>query len=157
MVNYESYEKKSEEIANQTGAKPHRSTLYYYHKKYSTELFEYLEHLQFKRIKELDIKASSIYCFDEQYVFVNKKLYLRLTLIDYHNKLIMRDFLVCAEDYNNQTIQEFLEESLIDQPVEVIVTDVRKGYKSIITKPAMMKTNEAMIRILVLNIFSPGK
>ena len=61
MVNYESYEKKSEEIANQTGAKPHRSTLFYYHKKkYSTELFEYLEHLQFKRIKQLDIKASGI-------------------------------------------------------------------------------------------------
>jgi hypothetical protein len=132
LVNYESYEKKSEEIANQTGAKPHRSTLFYYHKKYSTELFEYLEHLQFKRIKELDIKASCIYCFDEQYVFVNKKLYLRLTLIDYHNKLIMGDLLACEEDYNNQTIQEFLEESLKDQPVEVIVTDGRKGYKSII-------------------------
>ena len=132
LVNYESYEKKSEEIANQMGAKPHRSTLFYYHKKYSTELFEYLEHLQFKRIKELDIKASGIYCFDEQYVFVNKKLYLRLTLIDYHNKLIMGDLLVCEEDYNNQTIQEFLEESLKDQPVEVIVTDGRKGYKSII-------------------------
>ena len=101
-------------------------------KKYSTELFEYLEHLQFKRIKELNIKASGIYCFDEQYVFVNKKLYLRLTLIDYHNKLIIGDFLVCEEDYNNQTIQEFLEESLKDQPVEVIVTDGRKGYKSII-------------------------
>ena len=33
LVNYESYEKKSEEIANQTGTKPHRSTLFYYHKK----------------------------------------------------------------------------------------------------------------------------
>jgi len=54
LVNYESYEKKSEEIANQMGAKPHRSTLFYYHKKYSTELFEYLEHLQFKRIRVLE-------------------------------------------------------------------------------------------------------
>ena len=44
----------------------------------------------------------------------------------------MGDLLVCEEDYNNQTIQEFLEESLKDQPVEVIVTDGRKGYKSII-------------------------
>ena len=40
--------------------------------------------------------------------------------------------MVCEEDYNNQTIQEFLEESLKDQPVKVIVTDGRKGYKSII-------------------------
>ena len=132
LVNYESYEKKSEEIANQTGAKPHRSTLFYYHKKYSTALFEYLEHLQFKRIEQLNIKASGIYCFDEQYVFVNKKLYLRLTLIDYHSKLIMGDSLVCEEDYNNQSIQEFLEKSLKDQPIKVIVTDGRKGYKSII-------------------------
>ena len=36
------------------------------------------------------------------------------------------------EDYNNQTIQKFIEESLKDQPVEVIVTDGPKGYKSII-------------------------
>ena len=44
----------------------------------------------------------------------------------------MGDFLVCEEDYNNQTIQEFLKESLKDQPVEVIVTDGRQGYKTII-------------------------
>ena len=41
----------------------------------------------------------------------------------------MGDLLVCEEDYNNQTIQEFLEESLQDQPVKVIVTDRRKGYE----------------------------
>ena len=44
----------------------------------------------------------------------------------------MGDLLVCEEDYNNQTIQEFLEESLQDQPVKVIVTDRRKGYENII-------------------------
>ena len=58
--------KNQRKRTNQTGVKPHRSTLFYYHKNYSEELFEYLEHLQFKRIEELDIKPSGIYCFDEQ-------------------------------------------------------------------------------------------
>lgn len=62
--------KNQRKRANHTRAKPHRSTLFYFHKTYSKQLFEYLEHLQFKRIKELEIKASGIYCIDEQYVFV---------------------------------------------------------------------------------------
>lgn len=76
LVNPESYAKKSEEIANQTGAFPERSTLFYYHKNHSEALFEYLEHLQYKRIKEIKIKPSGYYSYDEQYVFINKKLYL---------------------------------------------------------------------------------
>lgn len=40
LVNHESYQKKAEELSYNTGAYPHRSTLYYYHKK--TTLKNYL-------------------------------------------------------------------------------------------------------------------
>lgn len=132
LVNPESYQKKAEELAYNTGAYPHRSTLFYYHKIYSEELFEYLEHLQYKRIEELEIKPSGTYCFDEQFVFVNKKLLLRLSLIDHHNKLIMGDILVSHEEYNNEIIETFLRSCLENQPLKTIVTDGRQGYRTII-------------------------
>lgn len=99
----ESYQNESVmKIANETGAYPSRSTLYYYHNNYSDELFEYLEHLQFKKITQIDITPSGIYCYDEQYVFINKKLYLRLTIIDYKNKLIIADEIISKEEFNDK-------------------------------------------------------
>jgi hypothetical protein len=73
LVNPESYQKKAEEIANQTGAYPPRSTLYKYHERYSDVFFDYLENLQFQKIEELNITPLRVYCYDEQYVFINKK------------------------------------------------------------------------------------
>ena len=58
LTSPESYQKKAEEIANEIGAYPDRSTLYYYHTNYSDELFEYLEHLQFQKIEDMNITPS---------------------------------------------------------------------------------------------------
>lgn len=132
FVNPESYEKKAEELANTTGALPDRSTLFYYHKTYSETFFEYLEHLQYTRIEKLNIKPSGHYNYDEQYVFINKELYLRLTIIDHHNKIIIADILKSEEEFDDSTIEKFLKESLKDYPVESITTDGRQGYHSII-------------------------
>lgn len=132
LVNPESYQKKAEEIANQTGAYPHRSTLYKYHERYSDVFFDYLENLQFQKIEQLNITPSGVYCYDEQYIFINKKLYLRLTIIDYKNKLIMGDEIVSEEDFNDKTIENFLKTKLENQPLKCIVTDGRQGYKTII-------------------------
>ena len=38
LTSPESYQKKAEEIANEIGAYPNKSTVYYYHTKYSDEL-----------------------------------------------------------------------------------------------------------------------
>lgn len=65
----------------------------------------------------------------------------------------MDDFLVCEEDYNNQTIQEFLKESLKDQPVEVIVTDGRQGYKTIIE--AIGATQHRCFFHIIQNLMTP--
>lgn len=132
LVNPESYQKKSEEIENETGVKIPKSTLYYYHENRSDEYFDYLETLQFKKIKELDIKPSGTFCYDEQYVFVNKILYMRLTLIDYKNKLIINEKLVSSVDFNDKTIEKFLKTSLENLPLKAIITDGRTSYNNII-------------------------
>jgi len=132
LVNPESYAKKAEEIANQTRAFPERSTLFLYHKKYSETLFEYLEHLQYQRIEKLNIKPSGHYSYDEQYVYINKKLHMILTIIDHHNKLIIADIIISEDDFNDKTIEKFLKESLQNYPIHSITTDGRQGYKTII-------------------------
>lgn len=132
LVNPESYAKKAEEINNTTGAFPHRSTLFYYHKNKSERLFEYLEHLQYNKIEELAIKPSGHYSYDEQIVFINKDLYIRLTILDHHNKLIIADIIISKDEFNDKTIENFLKESLQDYPIESITTDGRQGYKTII-------------------------
>ena len=132
LVNPESYAKKAEEIANQTGAFPDRSSLFYYHKNYSETLFEYLEHLQYQRIEELNIEPSGHYAYDEQYVYINKKLHMRLTIIDHHNKLIIADVIISEDEFNDKTVENFLKESLKDYPIKSITTDGRQGYRTII-------------------------
>lgn len=132
LVNPESYAKKAEEIANQTGAFPERSTLFLYHKTHSETLFEYLEHLQYQEIDKLNIKPSGHYAYDEQYVYINKKLHMRLTIIDHHNKLIIADIIISEDDFNDKTIEKFLKESLQNYPIQSITTDGRQGYKTII-------------------------
>ena len=132
LTSPESYQKKAEEIANEIGAYPNKSTVYYYHTKYSDELFEYLEQLQFQKIEDMNITPSGIYCYDEQYVFINKNLYLRLTIIDYKNKLIIADELISKEAFDDQTLENFFKEHLEKLPLKIIITDGRKGYKTII-------------------------
>ncbi|AWX33477.1 transposase [Methanosphaera sp. BMS] len=80
----------------------------------------------------MNITPSGIYCYDEQYVFINKNLYLRLTIIDYKNKLIIADELISKEAFDDQTLENFFKEHLEKLPLKVIITDGRKGYKTII-------------------------
>jgi len=57
-------------------------------------------------IERLGIKPSRHFGYDEQYVFVNKKLYLRMTIIDSINKLIIAEQLVSEEEFNDETIKK---------------------------------------------------
>ena len=65
------------------------------------------------------------------YIFVNKKLYLRMTIIDVHTKLIIADTLVNEEEFNETTIKDFLESHLKDKKLKSITTDGRNTYNNI--------------------------
>jgi len=55
-----------------------------------------------------------------------------MTLIDHLNKLIMYEYIVAQDEFNDNTIQNFLETAINTQPLKAIITDGRKSYKTII-------------------------
>ena len=67
------------------------------------------------------------------YVFVSKQLFLRMTIIDIKTKLIIAEKLVNEEEYNDQTIKDFLENNINTETLKSITTDGRKNYKTIIS------------------------
>ena len=63
-------------------------------------------------------------------VFIKKRLYMRMTLIDHQNKLIMYEHIVAKEDFNDNTIRNFLETAINTQPLKAIITDRKKVTKA---------------------------
>ena len=132
LIGYSSYQNKKETIFNEYEVRIPRSTVLYHEQKSNDNLLNYLESQQYKKIKEMNIRPSGVYCYDEQYVFIKKELYMRMTLIDHKNKLIMYEYIVHKNDFNDTTIQNFLETAINTQPLKAIITDGRKSYKTII-------------------------
>ena len=132
LIGYSSYQNKKETIFDEYEVSIPRSTILYHEQRWNDRLIEYLESQQYKRIKEMNIQPSGVYSYDEQYVFIKKELYMRMTLIDHQNKLIMYEYIVHNDDFNDNTIQNFLETAINTQPLKAIITDGRKSYKTII-------------------------
>ena len=80
----------------------------------------------------MNIRPFEVYSYDEQYVFIKNVLYMRMTLIDHKNKLIMHEQVVSKDEFNDNTIKNFLETTINSQPLKAIITDERMGYKTII-------------------------
>lgn len=132
LIGYSSYQNKKESIYDQYEVQIPRNTILYHEQKYTNDLLNYLASQQYQKIKEMNIQPSGVYSFDEQYVFIKRKLYLRMTLIDHLNKLIMYEYIVAQDEFNDNTIQNFLETAINTQPLKAIITDGRKSYKTII-------------------------
>jgi hypothetical protein len=56
-----------------------------------------------------------------------------MTIIDIKTKLIIAEKLVNEEEYNDQTIKDFLENNINTETLKSITTDGRKNYKTIIS------------------------
>lgn len=132
LISYRSYESKSEELNHYYKTNISPSTIYYSEITYFWKYYDDLVKIQQDEIKKRGIKPSGHYSYDEQYVFVNKKLYLRMTIIDVHTKLIIADTLVNEEEFNETTIKDFLESHLKDKKLKSITTDGRNTYNNII-------------------------
>lgn len=111
LMGYNSYQNKKESISDQYEVDIPRNTIYYHEQEISEDMIKELETEQYKIIKERNIRPSGIYSYDEQYVFIKKQLYMRMTLIDQKNKLIMYEHLVSKEDFNDTTIRKLLKNS----------------------------------------------
>ncbi|GAA5818374.1 MAG: conserved hypothetical protein [Methanobrevibacter sp. CfCl-M3] len=80
----------------------------------------------------MNISPSGVYNYDEQYLFSNRDLYLRLVILDANTKMIIANDLVNSDDFNKEYVRNFLNNSLKDLPLKGMVTDGANYYPEII-------------------------
>ena len=85
-----------------------------------------------KMIKKLGIEPEGVYHYDEQVLWVNTNIKLRMTILDATNNLIIQDKVIDGEDFNKNTIKKFLNNSLEGLKLKAIITDGHQAYPSII-------------------------
>jgi hypothetical protein len=132
LIGYLSYEKKIDFIEWIFGVKIPRSTVYYHEKVLSDEYLAKKERKISKMIKELGIEPGGVYHYDEQVLWVDTHIKLRMTLLCATTNLIICDEVVDGENFDKNTIKDFLKESLKGLKLKSIITDGYGAYPSII-------------------------
>ena len=131
-IDHISYEKKSEIIELMFGVKIPRTTIHWHEKALSLEYLAKKEKEVAKMIKDLGIEPSGVYCYDEQYLWIDTCLKIRMTILDAETNLIVNDQIIDGENFDKNTIKKFLTESLKDLKLKAIITDGYQAYPSII-------------------------
>lgn len=132
LIDFLSYNKLSELLEALTGVEVNRETMFYFTDDSIDEILEEIQKEQELEIIKLNIKLSGHFGYDEQYIFTNGKLFMRMTIINNKNNLIINDKLIHKDDFNKDTIKDFMERSLKDLEVKSITTDGNNSYPSII-------------------------
>ena len=79
-----------------------------------------------------NIQFSGIVHYGEEYLWIKHQPYVRLTLLDAKNKLIIEDTVIPRHNFSKNYIKLFLEASLEDLEVKTIVTDGYHAYSGIV-------------------------
>ena len=85
-----------------------------------------------KKIIGGEIEFSGLVHYDEEFLWIKHQPYVRLTLLDAENKLIIEDTVIPREIFTKDYIKLFLETSLENLEVKTIITDGYRAYASII-------------------------
>ena len=127
-----SYEKIGEILEIFLGVKIPRQRVY---ELFDKRIDEYLSinitELQ-EKITGENIEFGGVVHYDEEFLWIKHQPYVRLTALDGKNKLIIADSVIPREFFSKEFIKEFLETSLKDLEVNIIVTDGYRAYDSII-------------------------
>ena len=127
-----SYEKISEIIELIFGIKIQRQRVYdLFNKKIDEYLSISIQELQ-EMIIEGEIEFSGFVHYDEEFLWIKHQPYVRLTLLDAENKLIIEDSVIPREFFTKKFIKDFLKTSLENLEVKTIITDGYRAYASII-------------------------
>lgn len=131
-IEYLSYQKMSEIIELFTGIKVSRQRIFDIIENnfdlYCNECFEEIR----KEIENLGINLNESIHYDEQFLWINHQPYVRLTLIDALNRIVIADEIIPREIFNGKYIKHFLKTSLKDLNVKYIITDGDNRYPKII-------------------------
>ena len=68
----------------------------------------------------------------DEFTKIDNDVYVRLTLIDAHTRIIINDILIAKNEFNKEFIKKFLIESLDGLPLDTIITDGHRAYPEII-------------------------
>lgn len=85
-----------------------------------------------EKILEGKITFSGFVHYDEEFLWVKHQPYVRLTLLDAKNKIIIEDCVIPRDLFSKEYIKTFLEASLENLNVKTIITDGYRAYASII-------------------------
>ena len=127
-----SYQKVSEIIELFLGIKIPRQRIYdLFNKSIDGYLNMSIQEIQ-KKIIGGKIEFSGLVHYDEEFLWIKHQPYVRLTLLDAENKLIIEDTVIPRELFSKEYIKIFLETSLENLEVKTIITDGYRAYTSII-------------------------
>ena len=101
-ISYSSYENKANYINLIYDVKICRQTSYI---SQSTLIDQYLDAEEKKvseLIKGLNIKPSGFYNYDEEFIKISKEIYVRMTIIDAHTRLIINDQIIRKEEFHQR-------------------------------------------------------
>lgn len=133
-ITYSSYESKNAIVNEQFNLNISRQSIYLHENELSPQYIYNKEQEILKEIKKLNIKPSSYYSYDEEYIKINKKIYVRLALIDVHTKMIINDELIPKNQFNKEYIEMFLKEPTTNIKLDTIITDGYRSYPEIIER-----------------------
>ena len=133
-ITYSSYGSKTEIVNEQFNLNISRQSIYLHEKELSPQYIYNKEQEILKEIKKLNIKPSGYYSYDEEFIKINKKIYVRLALIDVHTKMIINDELIPKNQFNKEYIEKFLKESTDGIKLKTIITDGYRSYPEIIER-----------------------
>ena len=74
-----------------------------------------------KLIKKLNIKPSGFYNNDEEFIKISKEIYVRMTIIDAHARLIINDQIIKREDFTKEIIKKYFKEPLKGSKINTII------------------------------------
>ena len=80
------------------------------------------------------IKLGHVANYDEEFCYCKHQPVVRMTLIDFKSKIIIKDIIVPRKIFNRELIKEFIGKSLGDYDYHTVVTDGDKRYKKILTE-----------------------
>ena len=129
---YASYENTTDLINEKNNLNITRQSVYLYEREACRVNLVKKEQELWKTINKLEIKPSGKYHYDEEYIKINKEVYVRLSLIDAHTRIIINDILITRDQFNKEYIKSFFITSLKGFPLDTIITDGYRAYPQII-------------------------
>ena len=120
------YEKQAEIIKLFTGVNISRNRLYIYAKNNFEEFVLKHNNIIEEAIKTQKIKFSKVVCYDEQHVLENGKWLYKMMALDPRTKYIYAFEVVRKEDFNLQTVVNFLKPIVDEHNIKVMSADGAK-------------------------------